>query len=202
MSREHVVLLDEAGDVVGTALKAGVHHARTPLHLAFSCYVFDGRRLLLTQRAASKVTWPAVWTNTVCGHPALGEHLEQAVARRAEDELGLAVRDVRLVLPAFRYRAVMDDGVVENEMCPVFVARADADPEPSPDEVDDWTWVDWDEVVAGVLSGERDVSPWCVEQVTALFALGAGPSEWPTASVDTLPPGARPENHPEVVATP
>ncbi|MFY0409523.1 isopentenyl-diphosphate Delta-isomerase [Solicola sp. PLA-1-18] len=202
MSAEQVVLLDESGAAVGTTPKAGVHHLDTPLHLAFSCYVFAGDRLLLTRRAASKTTWPATWTNTVCGHPGPGERLEDAVRRRAVDELGLEVDDVRLVLPGFRYRAVMDDGVVENEICPVLVATTSADPVAAPDEVDDWTWVEWDELVAGVLTGERAVSPWCIEQVTALFALGGSPAEWQTAPDAALPPGARPENHPAVVGEP
>ena len=50
---------------------------------------------------------------------------------------------MRLALPDFSYRAVSPEGVVEHEVCPVFVAEVDADPVPDPDEVAQWRWVDW-----------------------------------------------------------
>jgi len=52
-----VVLLDEDRRPIGQLPKSQVHHAATPLHLAFSCYVFDGSgRVLMTRRATSKKT--------------------------------------------------------------------------------------------------------------------------------------------------
>jgi isopentenyl-diphosphate delta-isomerase len=183
---EEVVLLDEQGRATGTAPKATVHHAATPLHLAFSCYVFDDGHLLVTRRALHKPTWPGAWTNTVCGHPAPGELLDVAVRRRVHQELGIGLDDLRLVLPAFRYRAVMPDGTVENEMCPVLVASTRDAVRPDAEEVADAVWEPWPMFRAAVLDGSRDVSPWCREQVAALpdepWALpAADPSSLPEA---------------------
>jgi isopentenyl-diphosphate Delta-isomerase len=190
-AEELVVLLDEAGNAVGTEPKRTVHHASTPLHLAFSCYVFDGAgSLLLTQRALHKPTWPGVWTNSVCGHPLPGEDLADAVARRVLDEIGVRLQEVRLALPGFRYQAVMDNGVRENEMCPVFTAVTTEQVQPCAEEVADTAWVPWAEFRDEVLDGRRDVSPWCREQVTLLDAqeralghLGGGDwAELPSAA--------------------
>ena len=196
MTEELVVLLDEAGNRTGTALKAEVHTDRTPLHLAFSCYLFDDAgRLLLTRRAVRKRTWPGVWTNSFCGHPAPDEPLPAAVRRRGRQELGVEVESVVLVLPAFRYQAVMPDGTRENEMCPVYVARAGAGLVPDPEEVAETSWVDWPEFSAAVARGERPVSPWCRQQVAELVTILGG--TWDgmrvTAPADPhlLPPAAR-----------
>ena len=193
MSEELVVLLDAAGRAVGTAPKAEVHHARTPLHLAFSLYVFnDDGALLLTRRAETKVTFPGLWTNSVCGHPGPGETVAAAAVRRARHELGTEVGEARLVLPRFAYRAEMD-GVVEHELCPVLTARTAAAAELSPDpaEVAETRWVPWPEVVEGVLAGSLGLSPWAGEQVTALARLGPDVAAWPTADAGLLPPAAR-----------
>jgi isopentenyl-diphosphate delta-isomerase len=187
---ERVVLLDEAGRRIGTAPKRDVHHAETPLHLAFSCYVFDGAgRLLVSRRATDKATFPGVWTNTACGHPDPAEALDDAVVRRVRQELGVELTDLRLVLPQFRYTAVMD-GVLENEMCPVFVARSNDEVRPDPAEVDAVTWVPWPDFARSVLDGSRPVSVWCRAQVASLDALGPTPASWPTADPALLPPAA------------
>jgi isopentenyl-diphosphate Delta-isomerase len=186
---EEVVLLDEDGNAIGTAAKAEVHGLDTPLHLAFSCYVFDDEgRFLVTQRALAKPTFGGVWTNSCCGHPAPGEPIAEAVRRRTEQELGLALNTVTLVLPRFRYRAVGDNGMVEYELCPVFTATAAGDPQPDAAEVEAWEWVPWAEFRDDVLAGRREVSTWCREQVEELPAepLSAAP-----ADPVELPPAAR-----------
>ncbi len=193
-SDERVVLVDEAGRSLGTADKATVHGADTPLHLGFSCYVFDERgALLLTRRADGKATFGGVWTNSFCGHPAPAEALADAVRRRAGDELGLALSVVDVVLPAFRYRAEMS-GIVENELCPVVLARVAVRPllDPDPAEVSACEWVDWHDVLADVSAGRRTVSPWCAEQLPLLTALGADPASWASGDRDLLPAAIRP----------
>ncbi|WP_414172876.1 isopentenyl-diphosphate Delta-isomerase [Clavibacter tessellarius] len=79
--------MDDDGETIGTAPKATVHTRDTALHLAFSCHVFDAEgRILVTRRAIGKLTWPGVWTNSFCGHPAPDEDMVEAVHRRAEQE--------------------------------------------------------------------------------------------------------------------
>ncbi len=166
---ELVILLDEEGNPMGTAPKSDVHGVDTPLHLAFSCYLFDAEgRVLVTRRSLTKRTWPGVWTNSFCGHPAPGEDPDAAVVRRAAQELGVAVRELRLKLPDFRYRAVDASGVVENEVCPVYTARIDGELAPDPDEVSEWAWVDFDVLRTTVASAPFAFSPWMHDQLDLL----------------------------------
>ena len=166
---EYVVLLDDQGLEVGTAPKSSVHSDDTPLHLAFSCHVLraDGR-VLLTRRALDKKTWPGVWTNSFCGHPAPGETIPHAIERRAEFELGLRLRSIELALPQFRYRATDASGIVENEVCPVYTAFAEDEPAPNPLEVVDTVWADPADVLSALASAPWAFSPWLVLQAQEL----------------------------------
>lgn len=162
------MLLDEDWQPIGQAPKLASHHNNTPLHLAFSCYVFNRHgQVLVTRRALSKKTWPGVWTNSCCGHPAPGEAIEAAITRRLKDELSIVVSDLQLRLPTFRYRAEFR-GIVENECCPVYTAVTATDPVLNPDEVMDYHWMSWPELTAAVSTHPADYSDWCRLQIPLL----------------------------------
>lgn len=163
---EYVVLVDDDGTPNGTADKSTVHGVDTPLHLAFSCHVYDADgRMLVTRRALSKHTWPGVWTNTFCGHPAPHESPEDAIARRALLELGITVASIAPVLPDFRYRAVDASGIVENEVCPVFSAVTTDAVTPNPTEVAEWAWLTPADLRRAVTAAPFAFSPWLVWQL-------------------------------------
>lgn len=169
---ELVVLLDENGHSIGSASKTEVHCNDTPLHLAFSCYVFNpAGQLLVTRRALGKRTWPGVWSNSCCGHPAPDEPTEEAVHRRVREELGVALHDVRVCLPEFRYRAIDATGTVENELCPVYTAVTADRPEPEPTEIVDWAWAEWPEFVRLAERAPWAISPWAAEQAPLVANL-------------------------------
>lgn len=164
-----VILVDEAGTAIGTADKSSVHTIDTPLHLAFSCHVYDPEgRVLVTRRALTKQAWPGVWTNAFCGHPAPGETMEAALERRASYELGISITSIEPLLPEFRYRAVDASGIVENEICPVFRAVTTDAIAANPEEVAEWRWVTPDALRASFAATPFVFSPWLVLQLEQL----------------------------------
>ena len=168
---ELVVLLDDAGEPVGEAGKVSVHGRETPLHLAFSCHVYDAHgRVLVTRRALSKLTWPGVWTNSFCGHPSPGEPQPDAIARRGSFELGITVTALEVVLPDFRYRAVDASGIVENEVCPVYRAVTTDVVMPNPAEVSEFAWLDPHALRQAVTAAPFAFSPWLGWQLEQLGA--------------------------------
>ena len=125
MLTDQVITVNENDSIIGGASKRDAHtfSAATPsgaLHRAFSVFLFDGvsGRLLLQQRAASKITFPGVWTNTCCSHQLHGQTLDEvddlkdveaghapgaiaAAQRKLEHELGIPSGTVPD--PAFRF---------------------------------------------------------------------------------------------------
>ncbi|MDO5683682.1 MAG: isopentenyl-diphosphate Delta-isomerase [Propionibacteriaceae bacterium] len=175
MTDDLVVLVDDDGRDAGSAPRLEIHGPDTPLHRAFSLFLFgDDGRLLLTRRALTKITWPGVWTNSCCGHPKPGETYPDAIRRRVQEELGVGVRDLRIALPDFAYRATDFSGIVENEVCPVYVGRIVGNLDPDPSEVMDHQWVEWADYVSAAERTPGLISPWNALQVPQLAGIMDG----------------------------
>jgi len=172
---EQVVFVHEDGTPTGeVGPKLASHTANTKLHLAFSCYIFrkSDDKFLVTQRALSKKVWPGVWTNSVCGHPAPGEKIEDAIHRRAKHELGIEnLENIRCVLPKYRYTTPPYDGIIENEFCPVYVAYTEDEFTPNPEEVEAYNWLDWSTYVQMLETESDKMSYWAKDQYKQLRNL-------------------------------
>ena len=55
-------------EILGTISKLEAHK-KPVLHRAFSVFLFDGKKLLLQQRAKGKYHSGGLWANTCCSHP-------------------------------------------------------------------------------------------------------------------------------------
>lgn len=167
-NQDYVVLVDKNNKVLGTAPKLATHNSNTPLHRAFSLFLFNSKgELLLQQRSAKKKTWPLVWSNSCCGHPMLNESNEDAVRRRMELELGIKIDKVYEILPNFSYKAEMN-GIVENEICPVFIGFLNKKPIPNKDEVENIKWMKWQEFLNQIKQNPGTYSVWCEKEAKLL----------------------------------
>lgn len=170
---EQVVLLNDAGQPIGTANKSTVHSLDTPLHSAFSIFLFNSQGQMLAQRRAwHKKTWPGIWSNACCGHPMPGEALLPAAERRLSQELGFEQVELSVALPHFRYRAEYQ-GITENEICPVLIGRCDHEPNINPVEVAEFKWVNWQDFAQAAQDDSDDAayahfSPWSRWEALAL----------------------------------
>jgi isopentenyl-diphosphate Delta-isomerase len=165
---EEIVLVDRNNKVLGTAPKLESHNKNTPLHRAFSLFLFNSKgELLLQQRSSKKKTWSLVWSNSCCGHPTLNESNEDAVKRRVKFELGIKLNKVYEILPDFSYKAEMY-GIVENEICPVFITFNDCKPEINKDEVGNIRWVKWKEFLNEIDKKSGTYSVWCEQEAKLL----------------------------------
>ncbi|MBN1174789.1 MAG: isopentenyl-diphosphate Delta-isomerase [Micromonosporaceae bacterium] len=159
-----VVTVDERGAAVGTCTVAEAHTGFGVRHRAFSVLLRDSEgRVLLQRRAEAKTRYFGVWANTCCGHPAPGEAVVAAAARRLTEEMGL--RGVRLTeVGAFVYHAVdAATSRAEYEFDHVLVGQSDDDPTPDPLEVADWCRSDLSLLLGcpeQAADGEGQYAPW------------------------------------------
>jgi isopentenyl-diphosphate delta-isomerase len=159
----NLILVDEKNTPVGEATWQEAHDSPGKLHRAFSAYVFrkGGNEILIQRRSAKKPLWALVWANTCCSHPRVGEEIIDIAPRRLGEELGFRVPLRERA--HFVYRAEDPNGNgVEHEHVTILTGTAPDDIEifSDPREVDEWKWMNVDELLADMELRPHLFAPW------------------------------------------
>jgi isopentenyl-diphosphate delta-isomerase len=157
---QEIILVDVDDNQIGIETKIGAHENEGKLHRAFSIFIFDAAgKMLLQRRAKKKYHFGGLWTNACCGHPKVGETLQNAVHTRLQQEFGF---DTHLEESfSFLYRAFdPESGLTEREFDHVFCGEFNGEARPNPDEIDDWKWADPAELLANLKNNPHDYTPW------------------------------------------
>ena len=125
-SQELFPIVDEAGQVIGSATRDECHSGSKLLHPVVHLHVFDSQnRLYLQQRPLWKDIQPGKWDTAVGGHVDLGEEIADALRREVREELG-----IEDFTPEFLLRYVFESER-ERELIHVFRTTYDGDIRPT-----------------------------------------------------------------------
>jgi isopentenyl-diphosphate delta-isomerase len=153
-----VVLVDENDNEIGLMEKLQAHTIPA-LHRAVSVFIFNSeRQMLLQRRSESKYHSASLWTNTACTHPYHGESNLVAAARRLKQEMGLE-SDLKEVFQ-FIYQAEVGMGLTEYEYDHVFIGLSDELPNPNPDEVCEYEYIDLDDLKERLQTDPYQFTAW------------------------------------------
>lgn len=91
-ANELLPLVDEQGNVIGSASRGECHNGSMKLHPVVHLHVFNpAGELYLQLRPRWKSIQPGMWDTAVGGHIDYGETIDEALRREAKEELGLTV---------------------------------------------------------------------------------------------------------------
>ncbi|MEQ9229243.1 MAG: isopentenyl-diphosphate delta-isomerase, partial [Cyclobacteriaceae bacterium] len=111
---DEVILVDKDDQELGTCEKMEAHKLGL-MHRAFSVLLYNSKgEMLLQQRADHKYHSAGLWSNACCSHPRPGESMEDAVARRLQEELGVVCKVKEI--DRFVYHADFENGLQEHEL--------------------------------------------------------------------------------------
>lgn len=92
-------LVDEAGNVVGSATRSECHSGSMLLHPVVHLHIFRvGGYIFLQRRAKNKDIQPGKWDTAVGGHVDFGENIGEALHREAREELNIEFTDAQTLL--------------------------------------------------------------------------------------------------------
>ena len=210
---EKCILVDENDREVGHASKKECHlktsgnEGRTPLHRAFSLFMFNkNNELLLQQRSDTKVTFPGLWTNTCCSHPLFlnderetknGLGAKIAAQRKVWQEIGVPAQacpiDQMQFISRILYYADSDDQWAEHELDYILFLKSNQEKiqlEANPEEVQNVMYLKKSDLTDFVKDmGPEKLTPWFTLMCNSML-----PKWWD--SLDDLKPFI---NHDQII---
>ena len=167
-----LILVNEQDQWIGTIDKMAAHQ-KGLLHRAFSVFILNKEgEMLLQQRAATKYHSPGLWTNACCSHPAPGEEVMGAAARRLKEELGFACSLSPLYV--FQYKAYVGEGLWEHELDHVFYGHYEGIITPNPEEAQATRYVALGDIEAELAAHPDHFTAWfriCFAEVRSRLAI-------------------------------
>lgn len=158
MIEEHVILVNENDEPIGTMPKLEAHE-KAALHRAFSVFILNANNeIMLQQRAHHKYHSPLLWTNTCCSHQRAGETNLDAGVRRLYEEMGF--RTTLKKLFHFIYKAPFDNGLTEHELDHVMIGYYNEEPKINPEEVESWKWMTIEDVKSDMITNPDIYTVW------------------------------------------
>ncbi|MCP4370512.1 MAG: isopentenyl-diphosphate Delta-isomerase, partial [Deltaproteobacteria bacterium] len=156
---ELLILVDENDNILDYENKETCHQGEGLLHRAFSIFIFnDQQQALIQKRSAEKLLWPLYWSNSVCSHPRKGESYEEATVRRLQEELG--IETLLKFLFTFQYQARFKDIGSENELCSVYIGKANGIIRANPSEIAEWKNIGFEELNQDIQVHPHLYTPW------------------------------------------
>ena len=138
--KEQVILVNKKDQPIGLMDKLEAHE-KGALHRAVSVFIFNSdNQLLMQRRSLGKYHTPGIWSNTACSHPRDNESTISCANRRLFEEMGVIAK-IRPVFN-FLYKAELSNTLTEHELDHVFIGFSNKNPDPNPEEVYDWKYVD------------------------------------------------------------
>ena len=157
---EEIILVDEKDNVIGHEEKLKAHLYGGKLHRAFSIFIFNSKKEMLLQfRSIKKYHFGGLWTNTCCSHPRKDEELEKAAHRRLKEEFGFDTELKEIFSFTYKHRDEKT-GLTEHEFDHVFIGTYDGEPNPNPNEIDDYKWISLDKLEKDVSENPEKYTPW------------------------------------------
>ncbi|MDX1446292.1 isopentenyl-diphosphate Delta-isomerase [Lishizhenia sp.] len=156
---EQIILVDEENNFLGEMEKMEVHE-KGLLHRAFSVMIFnDKREVLIHKRASDKYHCGGLWTNACCSHPRKDETIVEAGKRRLQEEMGFSLPELK-EHHSFIYKAPFANGLTEHELDFLLTGRYNAAPLPNPEEVEDWKYINVQDLRKDIALHPDDYTPW------------------------------------------